>query len=529
VSRFPGPAPDLPGFEYVEPLGTGGFADVYKYRQLGLGRQVAVKVLLTETEADVQASFAVEASVMAQLSNHPSIVSVYQAGTTAEGRPFLVMEFCPPPHLALRVRSRPLTASKALEVTVQLCGAVETAHRLGILHRDIKPANILFTEFGRPALTDFGISVTTVGGQSGEGIGMSVPWAPPEQLSVGAPMGPSGDVYSLAATLWTALVGRSPFHVQGGANDAMAMAARVRSTPVPPTRRPDVPESLERALRTAMAKSPSERYDSALAFARALQSIQAELHQPVTTIDVLDEHPVEVAAADDAGGTRVSGFVSIDPELPPARPTATPPAKAAAFLPAAPTSATPPSSTYTSPSLPYVAAPAEPDDGTALTFGRPVVPTPTVEVAEHVEAGKRPAPKGGIRAPVLAATLVVAAVAGVTIWLGTQSGDATDPSTPTTPNASPRDPFTAALTPPTHVDVTAGGSRRLHVSWAAVPAIRTYAVAPWDPSTRLDPAAARRVTGTQVVVGPTDLACVAVWTVRGTTRSNDPRVGCLHQ
>src|SRR3546814_3529721 len=82
---------------------------------------------------------------MAQLANHPAIVSVYQAGTTLDGRPFLVMGHCPPPHLAARMRHKPLSVGKALDVTIQPCGAVETAHRLGILHRDIKLANILFT------------------------------------------------------------------------------------------------------------------------------------------------------------------------------------------------------------------------------------------------------------------------------------------------------------------------------------------------------------------------------------------------
>ena len=115
-----------------------------------------------------------------------------------------------------------------------------------------------------------------------------------------------------------ALAGRAPFNVPGGANDAVSMAPRVRTMPLPPTRRPDVPESLERTLRTAMAKSPHERYESALVFARALQAIQAELHLPVTTIDVLDEQVVDVGPPEEGVGTRLSGFVSIDPEPAPA-------------------------------------------------------------------------------------------------------------------------------------------------------------------------------------------------------------------
>jgi serine/threonine protein kinase len=314
--RQPAPPPDLPGFAPVSLLGSGGFADVYLYTQLGLGRQVAVKVLVGGVSGSDLSSFQAEANVMAQLSNHPSIVSIYQADVTADGRAFLVMEYCPPPHLGLQIRQRAMGVAKALEVTIQLAGAVETAHRLGILHRDIKPANILFTEFGRPALTDFGISVTTHSGQSGAGVGMSVPWAPPEQLTAGAAMGPAGDVYALAATLWTALVGRSPFHVVGGANDPMSMAPRVRTQPLPATGRPDVPESLERVLRTAMSKDPAVRFSTALEFARALQAVQAELHLSVTPIEVRDERiDLGDAEDEDEGGTRVTGFVSIDPEV----------------------------------------------------------------------------------------------------------------------------------------------------------------------------------------------------------------------
>ena len=314
MSRRPAPPPELQGFRHVELLGSGGFSDVHKYVQLGLDRHVAVKVLLGGVDGADEASFQAEANVMARLSNHPSIVTIYAANVTSDGRAFLVMEYCPPPHLGQRLRSRPLSVAKALEIAVQLAGAVETAHRLEILHRDIKPANILFTEFGRPALTDFGISVTTASGASGHGVGMSIAWAPPEQLSAGSPMGPAGDVYSLAATLYASLAGQSPFHVAGGGNGAVELAQRVRSQDVPPTRREDVPESLERILRVAMAKSPSLRYPSVLDFARALQSVQVELHQSVTPIDVRDDR----LAADDLddegdGGTRVTGFVSVDP------------------------------------------------------------------------------------------------------------------------------------------------------------------------------------------------------------------------
>ena len=182
MKRAPTAPPELAGFRYLRHLGGGGFADVFEYVDT-LGRHVAVKVLLSGLGRDRQRAFEDEARRMAQLSNHPSIVSIYQAGAAPDGRPFLVMEYCPPPELWQRVRERPVSLAKTLEIGVQVAGAVESAHRLDILHRDIKPANILFTEFGHPALTDFGIAASTLAGQSGEAEGLSVPWAPPEQLT----------------------------------------------------------------------------------------------------------------------------------------------------------------------------------------------------------------------------------------------------------------------------------------------------------------------------------------------------------
>lgn len=311
-ARPPSAPPRLDGYRYVDRLGSGGFADVFAYEQQNPRRAVAVKVLLRDLGPDAQRHFAAEADLMAMLSNHPSIVSIYAAGVAADGRPYLVMEMCQAKHLGMRLRQRPIPLTRALEIGVQIAGAVETAHRLGILHRDIKPANILFTEFGRPALTDFGISTDVTGRGAAA---FSVMWAPPEQIA-GAPTGPGGDVYSLSATVWAMLTGRGPFDVPGD-NEPLALASRVKSLPVPPTGRPDVPESLERVLRTAMAKQPAHRYASALEFARALQGIQAELHQSVTTIDVREDR-----AEDDLGdftehGTRVTGFRSIDPDVAP--------------------------------------------------------------------------------------------------------------------------------------------------------------------------------------------------------------------
>lgn len=311
--RPPAPPPRIPGFSFLEHLGSGGFADVYLYEQDRPRRRVAVKVLLSDLRGDAsRASFEAEANLMAQLSTHPCIVTIYEADTTAEGRSYLAMEYCSRPSLDARYRQGGLPLAEVLAVGVQVASAVETAHRAGIAHRDIKPANILTTDYNRPALTDFGISGTMDSDEDGD-VGMSIPWSPPEALAGARVDGIRADVYSLGATLYTLLAGRSPFMRPGRSNAQRDLVARIMAEQLTPTGRSDVPESLELALATAMAKSPDSRYSSAYAFALALQRIQAELNLSVTEFAVLDEAGRQDTAEDDGDRTRVRRVVSIDP------------------------------------------------------------------------------------------------------------------------------------------------------------------------------------------------------------------------
>jgi serine/threonine protein kinase len=286
--RAPMAPPDLPGFTYVDLLGSGGFADVYLYEQQLPKRRVAVKVLLTERMSSGSVEeFTAEANVMAMLSTHPAIVTIYQAGVAQDGRPYLVMEYCPRPNLQVRYRREPFSIAESLRVGVQVAAAVETAHRAGVLHRDIKPANILVTEYNRPALTDFGIASTT--NAAAESAGLSIPWSPPESFADVPRSDPRSDVWALGATVYTLLAGRSPFELPGQRNTAAELIHRIETLALPPLGRADVPVSLQRALERAMAKSPADRYESALAFARALQTVQIELSHSVTPIDILDD------------------------------------------------------------------------------------------------------------------------------------------------------------------------------------------------------------------------------------------------
>lgn len=310
--RAPSSPPQISGFDYVQLLGSGGFADVFLYQQQLPRRRVAVKVMLKDAVADGVAAFTAEANLMAQLSTHPAIVSIYQADVADDGRPYLVMEYCSKPNLQARYRRQRLSVAEALRIGIQVAGAVETAHRAGILHRDIKPANILVTEYGRPALTDFGIAGTSVG--ASEATGVSIPWSPPESFADHVPSSPQGDVYALGATVYTILAARSPFERPGGKNGAADLIARIQHESLPVLGRADVPDSLYRVLATAMAKSPKDRYATALEFAWALQKVQVELAMSVTSVDVIDDTADEIEDdAPDDGRTRVRSIVSIDP------------------------------------------------------------------------------------------------------------------------------------------------------------------------------------------------------------------------
>ncbi|MEO8907930.1 MAG: serine/threonine-protein kinase, partial [Microbacteriaceae bacterium] len=229
--------PQLPGYDYVRLLGSGGFSDVFQYDQRLPRRTVAVKVLLTEQlNPQTQARFVDEANLMAQLSAHPYIVTIYHADVAADARPYFVMEYCSGPSLAERYKQERFAVEDALRTGVRLSSAIATAHAAGILHRDIKPANVLTNDFGWPALTDFGISSTledelpvhtTTAALRGavlsptaeqatsdaQSVGMSVPWSPPEMFADDPQPDVRSDVFSLAATIHTLLAGRTPFEI----------------------------------------------------------------------------------------------------------------------------------------------------------------------------------------------------------------------------------------------------------------------------------------------------------------------------
>lgn len=338
MQRTPSTPPEIDGYVIDRLIGSGGFADVFLYEQQLPRRKVAVKALLThELTASARAAFTTEADLMARLSTHPYIVTIYQAGVARDGRPYLVMEYCSRPSLAERYKRHPLSVVDALRTGIRVAGAVATAHAAGILHRDIKPGNVLTNDYGWPALTDFGIAsevagpggLPTVEGPGGMdveasvsgSVGMSVPWSPPEMFEDVPSPDVRSDVFSLAATIHTVLAGRTPFEVPGGPNGTLELVARIERGELTPMTRDDVPPALTAVLAKGMSPRRENRYASAIEFARALQRVELELGYAPTTIEVplLDEEesrPEDGGSGDETSLRGVQQVIAQPPHRP---------------------------------------------------------------------------------------------------------------------------------------------------------------------------------------------------------------------
>lgn len=542
MSRPPSRPPELPGFTYLQPLGTGGFADVFLYEQQMPKRKVAVKVLLAERISSGAAQeFTDEANVMAMLSTHPAIVTIYHAGVAGDGRPYLVMEYCPRPNLQVRARKEPFAVAEALRVGIQVAGAVETAHRAGVLHRDIKPANILVTEYNRPALTDFGIASTT--GAVTEGTGMSIPWSPPEFFADPPKSGPRSDVFALGATLYTLLAGRSPFERPGERNSGADLIERIERAPVQPLTRPDSPVSLQRVIERAMAKNPDARFPSAVAFARALQKVQIELTHSVTPIDIVDDHPVAEDLEDEADGlTRVRNVVNIEPDAGATRPSAatrpfgTPESAAESdlsFVPGRP--AQPSAVEDTVMSAPGAAAASVPvdEDRTLLRGPRtvspaapaaPVAPVESAVVAPSQTAEKRK-PRVGmwVGIGVVAAVLIGGTIVGATLLSG--AGDPDPIATQDT--VDPKDPVSDAVPKVEEILGTREGTA-ITFSWSN-PAQEDGDIYLWN---TVDLAGSGETETTEKATvtfqgAASGQVCIDVLLRRGDGRASEPARGCV--
>jgi len=248
---------------------------------------------------------------MAKLSPHPSICTVHAASISADGRPYLVMEYCPSPLIRRDENgiSERVAVDRALHVAIKMASALETAHRAGVLHRDIKPSNILLTAFGAPVLSDFGIATSLASSHHEEVFAMSVPWSAPEVLNETTTGTVQSEVWSLGATVYTLLAGHAPFEKPDrGENSRQKQRMRIireRPRPLPA----DVPEPVQRVLMRTMSKSPEARQPSMLALARELQQAQTDLGLPITPLELAVDEWAPQSRVEDFGNTGVRGAV----------------------------------------------------------------------------------------------------------------------------------------------------------------------------------------------------------------------------
>ncbi|HJR46020.1 MAG TPA: serine/threonine-protein kinase [Actinomycetota bacterium] len=265
----------LEGYEVIAPLGEGGFGRVYRARQTAFDRHVAIKLLAaTGVRDEIARRFERECRAIGTLSGHPHIVTIFDCGVTRWGRPYIVME-----HMAGGSFAQKLEASgtiawpEAIDATIKIASAMETAHRTGILHRDVKPENLLLSAYGEPKLADFGVASIPGGYQTHTGaVTASLAHAAPEVLE-GERATRSVDVYSLGSTLFALIAGRPAF---ASAEDSglQALIARTLTQPVPDLRGDEIPEAVCDVIERAMAKRPEERFASAHEMALALREAQ---------------------------------------------------------------------------------------------------------------------------------------------------------------------------------------------------------------------------------------------------------------
>jgi hypothetical protein len=224
---------EILGLSDWRPLARGGLAAVWQARQRSLDRLVAVKVYQPGLDEDERRRFLREVIALGRLSDHPGIVTVYDAGISPDDRPYLIMELCSGGSLTrwLQPDNR-LSEERVRQLGVRIADALAAVHAAGVLHRDIKPANILLDGYGNPRLADFGLVAVDGTDSAAEALRITPAYAPPEAFDM-QPASEFGDVYSLAATLYALVAGRPPRRVsEPMALEQIAAAAKEPAEPL---------------------------------------------------------------------------------------------------------------------------------------------------------------------------------------------------------------------------------------------------------------------------------------------------------
>jgi len=246
---------------------------VYRARQLSLGRDVALKIVLAGAHAgwSERSRLRAEAETVARMK-HPNIVPIYEIGDE-DNLAYLALELIEGGSLAQALAVRPMASHQAAAMAETLARAMGYVHERGVVHRDLKPANVLLTVDGVPKITDFGLAkwLDVPSGQSRSGIIMGTPgyMAPEQGRGQTSLVGPATDVYALGAILYEMLTGRPPFHAASAQETVQQL---LTEDPVPPSRlQPRVSRDLETICLKCLQKEPGRRYAGAEALADDLR------------------------------------------------------------------------------------------------------------------------------------------------------------------------------------------------------------------------------------------------------------------
>ena len=267
----------IEGLSECKEIGGGGFSRVYAAWEDRFGRRVAVKVL-QHLDHSLRNNFELEQLTMGRMTGHPNVVIPHASGYTADGYPYLLMEYMERGSLADLVADEgPMGWGRAVDAILPIADALGFGHSQGVLHRDVKPANILVGPTGTTKLADFGISFIREATMN-QLSAFSLAHSPPETFAGGTDgRDERSDLYSLASTLFTIVRGVPPFHAGDGADNQFAYIDRIINLDVPG-------EGLEPAqhdfLRRAMAKEPDRRPSTASHFISELEATVAQATDP---------------------------------------------------------------------------------------------------------------------------------------------------------------------------------------------------------------------------------------------------------
>lgn len=272
----------LPGFQILQKVGSGGAGDVYSARQISMDRIVAIKILPPRLAADSRyvERFVREARAAAKLS-HPNIITVHDVASH-QGVHYMVMEFIDGPTVdKLLLQRGVLDEATALNIAVQAARALEVGHKAGIVHRDVKPANLMIMSDGTVKLCDLGLAKAAGEGAEGKAVG-TPRYISPEQAKDEPDVDIRSDLYSLGATLYHLVTGEIPFPASSG-REMMQKHVGEALTP-PRQRRPSVSPEIEQVICRLMEKDRRKRYQTPAEVVAALESLKARSGRPASAV-----------------------------------------------------------------------------------------------------------------------------------------------------------------------------------------------------------------------------------------------------